>query len=58
MSKIKSKNDPRKKPLWSPDKNNEFHLGDLMYNIEKCKELNRKDKKKNAKMSKRPKTSI
>ena len=24
--------------LWSPDKNGEYHLGDLMYNLEKAKE--------------------
>lgn len=31
------------KPLWSPDSEGDFHLGDLMYNLE---ELKRKDRKK------------
>jgi hypothetical protein len=49
----KNNDDPRKKPLWSPGINSdgtyEFHLGDLMYNIERCKELDRLDKKKGRK---------
>jgi len=51
MSKIKD--DPRKRPLWSPgvnaDGTYEYHLGDLMYNIERCKELDRLDAKKEKK---------
>ena len=36
----------RKKKLWEPDKNGEFHLGDLMYNLEKIKSKRKKSKQK------------
>jgi hypothetical protein len=31
--------------LWSPDIKGKFHLGDLMYNLERLKEKKRKEKK-------------
>ena len=34
-----------KEPLWKPDKFGEFHLGDLMYAIEKQKQLEKENSK-------------
>jgi hypothetical protein len=35
-----------KDPLWKPDKNGEYHLGDLMYRLEELKQKDKENARK------------
>jgi len=45
----KTKEKDKDRPLWEPDADGEYHLGDLMYRIEELKQKDRENARKTTK---------